>query len=422
MKKPVNISENFDTSNLYRMPWSMSDNSNSWLEITRDCDISCEYCIQEHCGTSHKSLEDIKFELEEILKMRKCDSVLIAGGEPLTHPRIIQVVKMVKSHKVKPFIITNGVSLTRILLKRLKRAGLFGFVFHVDSGQHRPGWMNKNESELNDLRQEFADMVYEEKGLICSFISTIIPEALNQVNEIISWTSKNIDKVVQYIIVPVRGFNKGDPWDYMVNGKRISLNKISFCQQSSYRDLSAKDLNSEVTKALPEYSFNSFLGGTQIANAPKWLIGLYVGSKNKFYGNLGPKGMEVIQKEYHLIKGRYLSFLKPKVYRKGRMLFLLGLFDKEIRKAFVRYLKTLFTNPSQIFKKVYMQSIILMQPFDLLPNGESDMCDGCPNKTFWNGRLISECRKEEYMKYGAPIQFSHNDLKAQPNNYIKCRD
>ena len=44
-----------------------------------------------------------------------------------------------------------------------------------------------------------------------------------------------------------------------------------------------------------------------------------------------------------------------------------------------------------------------MQPHDILRNGEQDECDGCPNKTVWEGRLVSECRKEDYLKFGSPI-------------------
>jgi hypothetical protein len=51
----------------------------------------------------------------------------------------------------------------------------------------------------------------------------------------------------------------------------------------------------------------------------------------------------------------------------------------------------------------FIQNIIVMQPHDYLPNGEQDECDGCPNKTCWNGRLVSECRKEDYLIHGRPI-------------------
>ena len=41
-----------------------------------------------------------------------------------------------------------------------------------------------------------------------------------------------------------------------------------------------------------------------------------------------------------------------------------------------------------------------MQPQDVLPSGRQDLCDGCPNKTVHNGRLVSMCRVEELMSFG----------------------
>ena len=59
--------------------------------------------------------------------------------------------------------------------------------------------------------------------------------------------------------------------------------------------------------------------------------------------------------------------------------------------------------PAAAFDRTYVQSLIVMQPHDVLANGEQDECDGCPNKTVWDGRLVSECRKEDYLLYGRPI-------------------
>ena len=81
------------------------------------------------------------------------DCISIAGGDPLLYPDIISLVKEIKSRGLKPIINTNGKALTRELLKELKKAGVYGFTFHVDSKQGRPGeWKGKNELELNELR------------------------------------------------------------------------------------------------------------------------------------------------------------------------------------------------------------------------------------------------------------------------------
>ena len=75
-----------DTSALYRMPWTMADNGFSWLEPTRRCNLSCEYCYQRNDPTSVKDLGEIARELEALQRLRRCDVMIIAGGEPLPTP------------------------------------------------------------------------------------------------------------------------------------------------------------------------------------------------------------------------------------------------------------------------------------------------------------------------------------------------
>mgnify|MGYP002357097554 FL=1 len=90
------------------MPWKMSDNAMSWLEPTRRCNITCDACFTINDPKSEKSLSQIRKELDTLLSIRKCDAVLIAGGEPLTHPKIVEIVKMVSDRKVKSQLIKIG--------------------------------------------------------------------------------------------------------------------------------------------------------------------------------------------------------------------------------------------------------------------------------------------------------------------------
>ncbi|MBU4002006.1 MAG: radical SAM protein, partial [Proteobacteria bacterium] len=166
--KPSKPSD-LNTSSLFRMPWTNSDNAFSWLEITHRCNLNCDYCYQKNRADSDKDLLQLERELNTLMNLRKSDTLFISGGEPLIHPQIVDIVRMAHTHHLKPVLVTNGHSITPEIIHTLKKAGVFGFVFHVDRGQSRPGWIDKTEKELNQLRQAYADMVHSEKGVVCGF-------------------------------------------------------------------------------------------------------------------------------------------------------------------------------------------------------------------------------------------------------------
>jgi MoaA/NifB/PqqE/SkfB family radical SAM enzyme len=183
----------------YRLPWNLTDNSISWLEPTAKCNLYCDGCYRKNEGDGHKSLEQISGDLDVFTRLRKADGVSIAGGDPLTHPQIIDIVKMVKERKLKPIINTNGLALTKELLSELKKAGVYGFTFHIDSKQQRPHWKNKTEIELNELRYHYARMLADEGNISCAFNSTVYEDTLHYVPELVKWAEKNID-IVQVMV------------------------------------------------------------------------------------------------------------------------------------------------------------------------------------------------------------------------------
>ena len=83
-----------DHRQLYRLPWSASDNVLSWLEPTNECNLSCEGCYRGNDGT-HKTPAEVQADLDVFAKWRTYDSVSIAGGDPLLHPQVVELVRMV---------------------------------------------------------------------------------------------------------------------------------------------------------------------------------------------------------------------------------------------------------------------------------------------------------------------------------------
>jgi len=115
-----------DHRDLYRLPWTLADNAISWLEPTAKCNLVCDGCYRKNEADSHKSLPEVKRELDVFQRYRTSDCISIAGGEPLLYPDIVPLVREVRQRGLKPIINTNGKALTRELLDDLKRAGKKG--------------------------------------------------------------------------------------------------------------------------------------------------------------------------------------------------------------------------------------------------------------------------------------------------------
>jgi hypothetical protein len=392
--------------NYYRLPWTLTDNSISWLEPTAKCNLSCDGCYRKN-ENSHKSIEEIKSDLDVFTSMRISDGISIAGGDPLTHPDVVEIVREVKSRDLKPIINTNGLALTEELLIELKKAGVFGFTFHIDSKQGRPGWKNKNELELNELRLHYAEMLARAGNISCSFNSTVYEDTIQYIPEMVKWAEKHINIVQVMVFILYRAVNN-EKVDFYLGPKKIDMNQLVYNEESTERtDIKAEEvvelLRSEYS---PDFDPCAYLNGSEKPDSFKWLLTGRYGRPNKIYGYMGSKAIEIVQTFNHLLYNRYLAYAAPKDTAKGRTMLLLGLFDKKMRKTAAKYLK----NPFNIFRKLHYQSVMIIQPVDFLQDGRQNMCDGCPDITVWNGELVWSCRMEEQMNFGMNVRTYPKDF------------
>lgn len=243
-------------------------------------------------------------------------------------------------------------------------------------------------------------MVHEVGGLFCGFNATILPETLDQVPDIVRWLAANVHKVHAALLIPVRVPDRDEPFEYFAGATKVELDRLPFARPRPCRKLTAQDLYEKMLEVLTGFRFHSYLAGTLRSDVPKWLFGTHIGTPARILGNLGPRTMELTQTVHHLASKRYLAFLGPRLARSARMFFALAPFDRELRKIFWAGLKRVLGNPLRLFHRLHAQTLIVMQPQDIIENGEQDVCEGCPNKTYWQGRLVSECRLEEHLRFG----------------------
>lgn len=400
-----------DHRQLYRLPWNDADNVLSWLEPTSKCNLACEGCYRENVN-EHKSLAEVRKDLDTFNKFRKHDSVSIAGGDPLLHPEILEIVRMVKADGHKPVINTNGLALTEPLLRELKEAGLIGLTFHIDSKQGRPGWKGKNELELNELRLQLAKMVAKVGGLSCAFNATIYEDTLQFVPELTKFAEDHIDLIDVMVFILYRAAVNQGEFDFYRNGQQVKSDPLVYAVEETQQrvDLNAREVVAKIRERFPDFSPSAYLGGTEKPDSLKWLYtGRYGfpakdGQEGKVLGYVGPKFMEYVQTTHHALFGKYLAYAPKGTLEAGRSSLALGAIEPGVRNVAKNWVSHLAKHPLDVRRKLHFQTVLIIQPIDMLADGRQNMCDGCPDVTAHDGQIVWSCRLEEYRKYGGLVQ------------------
>lgn len=415
-----------DKRALYRFPWSPSDNPFGWLEVTDRCNVSCPGCYRQSLE-GDLPLEEIRRQLQILRSRRNCRHVSIAGGEPLLHPEIVDVISCAHELSMKPLLLTNGRALTSQLLQGMKRAGLFGVAFHVDKMQKRqPEWNNKSEAELNELRQHYVDMVHDAGGLYCSIGLTVFRSNLAEISEVIRWANENIDRVHGLRFTIFRAASTDPDIEYLTpEGERLEAKDLCYSSRQEVEEdigLTSQDLWQFIRSAFPHYDASGYLGGTADHTSIKWLIGTQIGSRQAMYGSVGARTMELFQVLHHFVHGTYPAYASNN--RCGLKSFLLGIADPQVRAAFRVFLRGVLRHPVHLVQPIYLQGVGILQGPDITEHGQPDMCESCPDMTVYNGQLVPCCRLDEVRTHGGlltPMKVlgaQHRTLPLTPTRAI----
>jgi wyosine [tRNA(Phe)-imidazoG37] synthetase (radical SAM superfamily) len=339
--------------------------------------------------------------------MTNCSRISISGGEPLLYPHILDVVRFISEQGIRSVILSNGDFLTPKFARELRDAGLFQFFLHVDCGQNRPGWKNKTETEMNKLRQYYADLIYKTGNLKCGFNMTIRNSNLHEVLEIVRWFRANIDRVNHISFITFRGIPTQVAQEMQYRGEKIELNKLpDAIKENNEINISSNDVFNVLQKKLDHVHPSAYLHGTASKETFKLITINNIGSKHKIYGALGAKSMKKYQELNHMLKRKY----DASVLNFGKWVFLMTIFDGVVGKTLSNFLKSVLQKPSSLFEKIYLQSLVIQQPFEIF-NGKLNLCDGCINLMPFKGEMINSCRLDEYRLLGGPINYDKETSK-----------
>lgn len=98
-----------------------------WVEPTNACNLLCKICPQSDGGFPTKGLMDVYLINKIASELRTIDPLIVTlhlSGEPLIHPHIGDLIKILKKETLNVTFSTNGVLLTKEKIDELIESGL----------------------------------------------------------------------------------------------------------------------------------------------------------------------------------------------------------------------------------------------------------------------------------------------------------
>ena len=147
------------------------------LEITQRCNLDCTLCYLSESAEAIRDLplDEIFRRIDVIAAQYGPDTdVQVSGGDPTLRDKaeLSEIVRYIRSKRMRASLFTNGILLTREWLQRLAADGLNDVAFHVDITQQRKGFAT--ELALNQIRRQYIEMA---RGIDLSVIfNTTITE------------------------------------------------------------------------------------------------------------------------------------------------------------------------------------------------------------------------------------------------------
>lgn len=182
------------------------------LEVTECCNLDCAFCYNDSSSKKRNFMEMDCFV--KIIDKAKDNNIAVhlSGGEPLTHPKIMEMLQYLVQKEVKFTLATNGILLTKEIINFLAnfldsyiQISLDGATADIDDKIRQSGHYNQVISVMNSLN---------EKGFKNGTIKMVVNQLnYNQIEEYFS-LAKRYNFMPEYTFLIKSGRAKKN-WEYL---------------------------------------------------------------------------------------------------------------------------------------------------------------------------------------------------------------
>ena len=374
----------------WRLPWQGELVPHGLLDILRGCNLSCRACYNAP-GSRVKSLEQVREEFEILMRSRRLDSLGIVGGEPLLHPQLTDIIRMIRSTGVNAEVFTNGLLLDDERAAALKKAGA-GLVFlHIDAHQNRPDWPQGSDGSLEDLWSAKAAAATS-AGLEVGLAVTAYADALDRIDQAITFVlnSPHVDYLLVTLCRDVQAMGRltGDLKAGISGAATIGA------ESAGGHGLTNQLVFERMQSRFGLYPF-AYLGSNVDRDDPRWLT-YVIGSA---LANGRPATWSMLKASaterlflwlFRRLHGRFPFYLRQSP-GKFRIQLLLNALTGGRFRGNLRLLIHSFGH-HRILKT---KRILFQCPAQLAPDGRLIHCSHCPDATVRHGRLTPVCISDQ---------------------------
>ena len=190
------------------LPWTGPGVPHAVLDINRGCDIRCRACYNAR-PASLKSLAAIDDDLDALSRLRRLHAVTIAGGEPLLHPGLVEVIRRLKGRGFVAALLTNGYAFDARCAAELAAAGLDLVLFHIDGGQRRGDLTDPDDpAAIRALRAGKIKVASDHgitAGMICTLFDDHFEDAVGAIDLLLDMPAARYLLFTGHVDFPARG-------------------------------------------------------------------------------------------------------------------------------------------------------------------------------------------------------------------------
>ena len=165
-----------------------------YIEITNNCNLNCSFCPKTKRAKEYMSIENYEEILKKINNYTDY-TYLHVKGEPLLHPKIIDIIKLSEKYNLKVNLTTNATLFPKYAKELGTCTNLNKINFSLHSENNIPNYCEKIFDNIKYLSQK-TTVIYRLWTLKNNKLDKKSTEIVNKIKEYYNLSTETVEEII----------------------------------------------------------------------------------------------------------------------------------------------------------------------------------------------------------------------------------